>query len=174
MRRCGAKIHPGVRPAYHIYWSCVVWDAVRLEHSLSPPVPPFLDCTARAPGWEARTTTASSVAAQRHTALAQELDRLVRVLAADGALRVIVYGSFARGDVGPASDLDLLVVVPPDGATFVERLGRLYAVTRPVLPCDMLAYTEDELAALAAGTELVAGALQEGRVVYARSPSPGV
>lgn len=33
-----------------------------------------------------------------------------------GAWAVYVYGSFARGDAGPDSDLDLAVLLPPDQA----------------------------------------------------------
>jgi len=123
---------------------------------------------------EANITTALSVAATRQAALAHELDRLSDVLAAAGALRVIVYGSFARGEVGADSDLDLLVVVPEDGLGFVERLAHLYALAQPTLPCDLLAYTEGQLSALAEASDLVATALREGRAVYARSVPPGV
>jgi len=118
--------------------------------------------------------TAVSAAAARQGVLARELARLAGVLAGAGALRVIVYGSFARGDVGPDSDLDLLVVVPEDGLGFLTRLGRLYALARPALPCDLLAYTEAELQALTEGSDLIATALREGRAVYPLPPSPGV
>lgn len=106
--------------------------------------------------------------------MARELERLTGVMAAAGALRVIVYGSFARKQVGPESDLDLIVVVPDDGLGFVARLGRLYGLTQPSLPCDILAYTQAELDALAPASDLVGTALREGRTVYARSAPPGV
>lgn len=117
---------------------------------------------------------AVSAAGERQDALERELHRLRDALASAGVLRVIVYGSFARGDVGPESDLDLLVVVPEDGLAYLQRLRRLYAVAGPALPCDILAYTEAELAALAEGSDLVATALREGRTIYARPLSPGV
>lgn len=115
-----------------------------------------------------------SAAAARRSALDRELERLTEVLAQAGALRVIVYGSYAKGEVGPESDLDLLVVVPEDGLGFVQRMGRLYALAQPLLPCDLLAYTEHELRALAGASDLIAAALREGRQVYGRPPSPGV
>ena len=117
---------------------------------------------------------APGVAGARRAALERELARIVQTLAAGGALRIIVYGSFARDEIGPESDLDLLVVVPPDGLPFVERLRRVYALAQPVLPCDILPYTADELAALAGHAEPVATALREGREVYPRSGSAGV
>ncbi len=110
----------------------------------------------------------------RAAALADELVRVTAALASAGALRVIVYGSVARGDIGPESDLDLLVVVPDDGLAMPVRLARLYAAAAPRLPCDLLPYTERELAALAEVSDLVACALREGRTVYARRESSGV
>lgn len=110
----------------------------------------------------------SSGAAARREDLARELARWTAALAAAGVLRVLVYGSFARGDSGPESDLDLLVVVPEDGLALPQRLARLYALLVPPgrLHCDLLAYTERELAALAPVSDLVAAALREGRTVY--------
>ena len=44
------------------------------------------------------------------------LDNLVnRILAVVKPLRIILFGSAARGEMGPDSDLDVLVIVP-DGA----------------------------------------------------------
>lgn len=117
---------------------------------------------------------ASGPAEQRRRALEAECGRIAAVLAAAGVLRVILYGSLAAGTVSPASDLDLLVVVPEDGLSVPRRLGRLYALARPQLPCDILAYTAAELAALAPVSDLLADALRSGRTVYVRSESVGL
>ena len=47
---------------------------------------------------------------------------LERLRTAPGGLlkRLVVYGSKARGDAGPASDVDVLVLEPPDEA---DRTG---------------------------------------------------
>ncbi len=37
-----------------------------------------------------------------------------RIISVASPSRIILFGSLARGDSGPDSDLDLLVVVPPD------------------------------------------------------------
>ena len=112
--------------------------------------------------------------AERAAALREELERITTALAAAGALRVIVHGSVARGDVGPDSDLDLLVIVPDDGRPFAERLARLYAAASPRLPCDILPYSEPEVEALRRVSEAVDRAVREGRTVYARPDSSGV
>lgn len=50
----------------------------------------------------------------------ETLDKLVqRILQVVRPLRIILFGSAARGDMGPDSDLDLLVVMP-DGTDCKE------------------------------------------------------
>ncbi len=106
-------------------------------------------------------------------ALDAELRRLVPLLAALGARRVILYGSCATGECRPNSDLDLLVVVPEDGLSLPQRLGRLYGRLAPTVSCDLLAYTPAELDLLR-DSPLVAAALRFGRTVYESEESTGI
>jgi len=54
------------------------------------------------------------------------LDNLVaRILAVVQPLRIILFGSAARGEMGPDSDLDVLVIVP-DGTHRRETMAKLY------------------------------------------------
>ncbi len=47
------------------------------------------------------------------TTMQAQLDQLVvRIVQAVHPLRIILFGSAARGDTGPESDVDVLVVVP--------------------------------------------------------------
>ena len=48
----------------------------------------------------------------RESLLERELRKISRQLRAMGALKIIVFGSFAEGDIRRSSDLDLLVVMP--------------------------------------------------------------
>ncbi len=120
-----------------------------------------------------RTADAGLAAAGRRSALEAELARLLPLLVASGALRVVLYGSMNRGRVHPDSDLDLLVVVPPGAPPLPVRLARLYGRLSPRLPCDILAYTPAELRALAGLPGPVAEALAEGRILYDAPPSDG-
>ncbi|PFG42296.1 hypothetical protein ATJ88_0953 [Isoptericola jiangsuensis] len=53
-------------------------------------------------------------------------DEVARIIERNGGLNPRVYGSVARGDDTPASDLDLLVTVPPEAAwTFVSTAREL-------------------------------------------------
>jgi predicted nucleotidyltransferase len=66
-----------------------------------------------------------------------------------GALeRMILYGSKARGDAGPDSDLDILLIVGEQAAALkrpMRRTGYLLAAGTEVVP-SILAYTRDEWA----------------------------
>ena len=95
------------------------------------------------------------------------LDDIVqRVVEVAQPERVILFGSAARGDVGPHSDVDLLVV--KDGANrrnLSARIRRnLYGVRVAV---DVIVATPDDLERFKDSHGLVIKtALQEGTVVY--------
>lgn len=85
-------------------------------------------------------------------------------------LRVILFGSHARGDANPRSDIDLLVVVPqaPDKRQAAIEIRRALA-DLPVCK-DIIVTTADEISRRGhmVGTVLWA-ALREGQVLYERS-----
>lgn len=58
------------------------------------------------------------------------------------------FGSYARGDWGVGSDVDLVVVVERSARPFAERALDFDVTPLPV-PADLLVYTEDEWRALA-------------------------
>jgi hypothetical protein len=63
-------------------------------------------------------------------------------------LRIGYFGSYARGDWGVGSDLDLVVIVPSSDKPFTERPCDWDVTTLPV-PTDILVYTQEEWAELA-------------------------
>jgi len=81
--------------------------------------------------------------------------------------RIILFGSYARGDFTRDSDLDLLVIVlvVEDG---IEEMARLRLVLREVpMALDVVLYSRDEVKERRhlRGTMLY-HALHEGRVLY--------
>ena len=102
-----------------------------------------------------------------HTAVTAAL---VRDLSPD---RIVLFGSFARGDQNRASDLDL-VVIAPTALPFCDRIGRALesagtASTR--LPTEPLVYTPEEWERMVAeDSSFAAFVLREGRVLYERRP----
>jgi predicted nucleotidyltransferase len=57
--------------------------------------------------------------------------------------RVGYFGSYARGDWGVGSDVDVVVIVRQAGEAF-ERRGLQWDTTRLPVPADVLVYTEAE------------------------------
>ena len=68
-----------------------------------------------------------------------------RIAAAAPGARVILFGSHARGEAGPDSDVDLLVIEPrvEDHHGEVVRLQRLLAPLR--LPADVIVVSEAQV-----------------------------
>jgi len=90
-----------------------------------------------------------------------------RVTQAIHPLRVILFGSAARGDMGPASDVDLLIVMP-DG-THRRDAGRkaFRALSGLGIAKDVVVVTESDLKEFGENPSLVIKpALEEGREVY--------
>ncbi len=83
--------------------------------------------------------------------------------------RIILFGSYARGEAGPDSDLDLLVELDPPlpargRSSQIKRLFDPYPG-----PMDIVVYSPQELAYWKqAPASLAATILREGRVLYER------
>lgn len=78
-----------------------------------------------------------------------DVDRAVRAWAADVAARdalvrrVGYFGSYARGDWGVGSDVDVVVVAAESSAPF-ERRSLAYDPTGLPVPADVMVYTAAE------------------------------
>ncbi len=81
-------------------------------------------------------------------------------------VRLGCFGSFARGDWGTGSDLDLLVIVRSTTERF-DRRGIAWDLTPLPVPADLVVYTEAEWAALrAGGARFVRVVEREGRWLH--------
>lgn len=81
--------------------------------------------------------------AWRAAKLQAEVQRLTKALVSLGAMKVILFGSLARGRADLFTDIDLLVVMNSD-EPFVERVARLYKGVAPEIATDLLVYTPEE------------------------------
>ena len=98
------------------------------------------------------------------------VDRVVdAIVKAYDPLRIVVFGSFARGDTHEGSDLDLIVVKETD-EPFFRRIGRVRDAGCGLgLDVQPLVYTPTELDdMLASGNSFLETALAEGVVAYER------
>jgi len=70
-------------------------------------------------------------------------EEILRIAAKHGAYNVRVFGSVARGEADPESDVDLLVDVGPEHSSFFP--GGLLADLEDLLGCQVDVLTEDAL-----------------------------
>ena len=84
--------------------------------------------------------------------------------------RVILFGSHARGEAGPDSDVDLLVVMPVEGLKHKKQVQIRVALHDIRVPKDIIVTTPEdfEWRKEIPGT-IEYPAAREGRVLYARS-----
>jgi predicted nucleotidyltransferase len=93
-----------------------------------------------------------------------------RIVAALNPQRIVLFGSRARGDAGPDSDIDLLIEMPSDlpPTERIRAVDRLF--TPRSWPLDVVVFTPGEASAQRLSrNSLVCTAEREGRVLYERS-----
>jgi len=94
---------------------------------------------------------------------------LRRLVAAYEPLRIYLFGSKARGDEGPDSDYDLMVVVPDDAPPERRRSRLAYQVLRGTgQAADVLVWTQEAFdKRLHLPTSLPVTIIQEGKLLHA-------
>jgi len=100
-------------------------------------------------------------------------DDIVRsILAVYQPSAIILFGSYARGDVHPFSDVDLLVIRKDEfrkGDSRRRELGLLYRSVAKTcdIPKDIILFTKDEFLSWKDTTNhMVSVAWREGRILY--------
>jgi len=80
--------------------------------------------------------------------------------------KVIIFGSFARGDYHKGSDLDL-IIVGEFKERFIDRIGKIMELNDTNLEIDAMVYTEEEFQKMIKERRpFIEQALEEGIVVY--------
>lgn len=88
-------------------------------------------------------------------------------------IRIYLFGSEARGDAGPDSDFDFLVVVPDSTPDSVFRNGEVYGRLRGIgVPVDVVPWRRNDFYGRSehVRSSLPATVLREGRLVYDSEP----
>lgn len=110
----------------------------------------------------------SGAARERIEEAIQEMVR--RIVAGFDPQRIILFGSHARGDAGPDSDVDLLVVVPVEGSRREKAVEIGVQLNDIRVPKDILVTTPEdfEWRKEIVGT-IERPAAREGRLLHARA-----
>lgn len=96
----------------------------------------------------------------------QEAERLAQQLAADGALKVILFGSVAQGQDSFGSDIDLAVLSDAvAGIPFNQRTADAMLKLQPAFRTDLLIYTPGEWNDLCTSRRFVKNEMQQKGVV---------
>ncbi len=104
-----------------------------------------------------------------------QLDELLeeivrRILAVGDPEQIVLFGSYARGEAGPDSDLDVLVVEADVRAPRRESVRLRRALRGLLVPIDVVVVTSQQVNRHRDTIGLIYGpALSEGRVLYERS-----
>jgi len=98
------------------------------------------------------------------------LDDLVFSLKSSDPYKIIIFGSYARGNPNENSDIDLLVILDNDhvSKTYKERLEKRLFIRNLVL--DILVYSKEELNLIKnRGNFLIEEIERTGKVIYEKA-----
>ena len=130
-----------------------------------------MDMDMTMPAAAGASATASPVGASEAVpqTIAQGEEATRRLVAFYNPVRIYLFGSEARGEAGPDSDLDFLVVVPDDIPETVFRSRAVYTHLSGLgLPKDVVPWRMSDFDGRAAHVtaSLPAAVLREGRLLY--------
>lgn len=105
---------------------------------------------------------------RRKARLQASLDSIASQLKNLGALKIILFGSFAEGDADVNSDLDLLVIMP-SARTGKEWMDTIYEKIERKVASDIIVYNEEELDKKLPTSSFLQN-IMKGKVVYEKAP----
>ena len=103
----------------------------------------------------------------RRRELESELEKIKTQLINMGAVKIILFGSYAQGDIRSWSDLDIITIMPSK-RTGREWMTKIYDEIDREVDCDILAYTDEELENAIPVSRFLRYALRTGRLIYER------
>jgi predicted nucleotidyltransferase len=104
---------------------------------------------------------------ERKARLEAALESIVGQLKNLGALKIVVFGSFAKGDVDVNSDLDLFVLMP-SSRTGKEWMNLIYENIDMKIGSDIIVFNEEEFNQKLASSSFLRE-ISMGKVVYEKT-----
>jgi len=105
--------------------------------------------------------------AEYESALREVVERIATRFDPD---KIILFGSAARGQGGPDSDADLLVVMAVNGSKRQQAVQIDLALEGIPIPIDLIVVTPDEVEKYRQTTgTIIREAVREGKVLYERA-----
>lgn len=93
---------------------------------------------------DVRVQNEKSTGLSHRERLEAELQRYVSLLVSQyQPERILIFGSVASGDVGPWSDIDMIVIKRTD-KPFMDRIADVLRIIQPREAIDVLVYTPEE------------------------------
>jgi predicted nucleotidyltransferase len=97
------------------------------------------------------------------------LEQIVQSLRPYHPIRIILFGSCARGDQDEMSDVDL-VILKETKSSFIQRYRDIAPYLKNEIPVDLFVYTPAEFQRMReSGNPFIERVLSEGKVVYEES-----
>jgi predicted nucleotidyltransferase len=96
-------------------------------------------------------------------------DIVHRILSVGSPHKIVLFGSRARGEARPNSDLDLLIIEDSDLPRYKRSVPYLRALIGLFAAKDVVVWTPDEVAEWAdVPNAFITTAMREGKTLYAR------
>ena len=104
----------------------------------------------------------------KQTKITQEINSIVRqIVSKYNPIKIILFGSAARGDFEKANDLDFLIIKDDVPYLGIDRMRELDEIIDRNMAADMLVYRSAEFdERVALGDPFIKTILREGRILY--------
>ncbi len=103
----------------------------------------------------------------RKKKLEASLREIKKQLKQMGALKIMLFGSFANDNVHSWSDIDIICIMP-SLKSGREWMKKIYDEIDREIDCDILAYTNNEFEKTLPISRFLRHAIKTGRIIYER------
>jgi uncharacterized protein len=105
---------------------------------------------------------------QQRVSMQEIRDRVREIVGKFQPEKVILFGSYAKGNAGPGSDVDLLVVMDTGQSTW-DLAVKISVALKHSFPMDIIVRTPEEIARrLELGDFVIRNIMDHGKVLYER------